>query len=57
MWGREGTAHDPKHTTSSVKHGGGSVIAWAYIAASGTGSLVSIDDVAADKSSRMNSEV
>ena len=48
--GRKGTAHDPKHTTSSVKHGGGSVMAWA-------GSLVFIDDVTADKSSRMNSEV
>ncbi len=57
VWRRKGTAHDPKHTTSSVKHGGGSVMAWAYMAASGTGSLVFIDDVTADKSSRMNSEV
>ncbi len=23
VWRRKGTAHDPKHTTSSVKHGGG----------------------------------
>ena len=57
VWRREGTAHDPKHTTSSVKHGGGSVMAWACMAANGTGSLVFIDDVTADKSSRMNSEV
>ncbi len=57
VWRRKGTAHDPKHTTSSVKHGGGSVMAWACMAASGTGSLVVIDDVTADKSSRMNSEV
>ncbi len=57
VWRRKGTAHDPKHTTSSVKHGGGSVMAWACMPASGTGSLVFIDDVTADKSSRMNSEV
>ena len=57
VWRRKGTAHDPKHTTSSVKHGGGSVMAWACMAANGTGSLEFIDDVTADKSSRMNSEV
>ncbi len=38
-----------------MKHGGGSVMAWACMAASGTGSLV-FDDVTADKSSRMNVE-
>ncbi len=42
---------------SSVKHGGGSFMAWAYMAANGTGSLVFIDDVTGDRSSRMNSEV
>ena len=57
VWRREGTAQDPKHSTSSVKHGGGSVMVWACMAASGTGSLLFIDDVTADKSSRMNSEV
>ena len=57
VWRRKGTAHDPKHTTSSVKHGGGSAMVWACMAANGTGSLVFIDDVTADKSSRMNSEV
>lgn len=43
----EVTAHDPKHTTSSVKHGGGSATPWARMAPSGTGSLVSSDDVRA----------
>jgi len=57
VWRRIGTAHDPKHTTSSVKHGGGSVMAWACMASNGTGSLVFIDDVTKDRSSRMNSEV
>ena len=57
VWRSKVTAHGPKHTTSSVKHGGGSVIAWACMAANRTGSLVFICDVTADKSSRMNSEV
>lgn len=57
VWRKKGTAHDPKYTTSSVKHGGGSVIAWACMATTGTGSLVFIDDVTNDGSSRMNSEV
>ncbi|CAJ0940112.1 unnamed protein product [Ranitomeya imitator] len=57
VWRRKGTAHDPRHTTSSVKHGGGNVMAWACMAFNGTGSLVFIDDIRADKSSRMNSEV
>lgn len=30
------TAHNAKHTTLSVKHGRGSVMAWACMAASGT---------------------
>jgi len=57
VWRRLGTAHDPKHTMSSVKHGGGSVMEWARMASSGTGSLVFIDDVTEDRSSQMNSEV
>ena len=57
VWRRKGTAHDPKHTTSSVKYGGGSVMVWACMAANGTDSLVFIDGVTADKRSRMNSEV
>ncbi len=33
---KKGTAHDPKHTTTSVKHGGSSVLAWTCLAAYGT---------------------
>uniref|UniRef100_A0A3P9JP88 Transposase Tc1-like domain-containing protein n=1 Tax=Oryzias latipes TaxID=8090 RepID=A0A3P9JP88_ORYLA len=57
VWRRRGEAPDPKHTTSSVKHGGGSVMVWACMAASGTGTPVFIDDVTQDRSSPMNSEV
>lgn len=47
---------DAKHTTLSVKQDERNVIAWTYMAASGTRSLVFIDDVTADRSSRMNCE-
>ena len=54
---KKGPAHDPKHTSSLVKHGGGSVMAWACMAASGPGSLFFIVDVTHDGSSRMYSQV
>ena len=53
---KKGTANDPKHTASSVKHGGGGVMAWACMAASGTGPLNFTDDLMYDDSSRMNLE-
>lgn len=40
VWKRGETARDPKHTTSSVRHGGGIVMAWACMATSGTRPLV-----------------
>ena len=57
MWRKKGSAHDPKHMSSSVKHFGESVMLWACMAASGFGSLMFIDDATHDGSSRMNSEV
>ncbi len=54
MWRKKGTANNPKQTASSVKHGGGGVMAWACMAASGTGPLNFTDDLMYDDSSRMN---
>ncbi len=56
MWRKKVTANDLKHTASSVKHGGGGVMAWACMAASGTGPLNFTDDLMYDDSSRMNLE-
>lgn len=56
-WRRKGTAQDLRHKTSAVKHDGGSVMAWACMAANGTGLLVFTVDVTAFRSSKMNSEV
>ncbi len=51
-----GTANDLKHTASSVKHGGGGVMAWACMAASGTDPLIFTDDLMYDDSCRINLE-
>ncbi len=37
-----------------LKHSGGNVMAWAFIASSGTGSLIFINDVTHDSSSKIN---
>lgn len=47
-------AHEPRFPISSVLCDGGSVKSWACLAASGTGSLVFIDDMTAERSSRKN---
>lgn len=45
-----------KCITSSVKHGGGSVMGWARMATTGTTSIVLNNDVTADRSNRINYE-
>ncbi len=45
MWRKKGTAKDLKHTASSVNHDGGGVMAWACMAASGTGPLKFTNDL------------
>ncbi len=47
------TANDPKHTASSVKHGGSGGMAWVCMAVSGTGPLNFTDDLIYDDRSRM----
>lgn len=54
---RKGSAHDPKHTIESMKRCGGGDMGWVCLTANGTGAFVFIDDVTADKSNRINSEV
>ncbi len=55
---KKGTVKDPKHTASSVKHGGGDVMAWACMAmVSETGPLNFTDDLMYDDSSRINLRV
>ncbi|GFU14145.1 transposable element Tcb2 transposase [Trichonephila clavipes] len=39
------TSHHPKHTIPTAKHGGGSVMVWGCMAASGMGKLVFIDGI------------
>ncbi len=56
MTGKKETAKDPKHTASSVKHGGGGVIKLACMAVSGTGPLNFTDDLMYEDSGRMNLE-
>ncbi len=53
---KKGTAYNPKHTALSVKHGGGGVMAWTYMAVSETGPLNFTDDLMYDDSSKMNFE-
>lgn len=53
VWGKKGSAYDPKQS-SSVKVGGGNVVAWAHMAASGMGSWIFTDYVTHDGSSGMN---
>ncbi len=52
---KKGTAKDPKHTASSVKHGGGGVMAWVCMTVS-AGPLNFTDELMYDDSSRMNLE-
>ncbi len=55
-FGEKEIAHDP-NIQAHLKHSGGNVMAWAFIASSGTGSLIFNNDVTHDGSSKINSEV
>ncbi|GFW15572.1 transposable element Tc1 transposase [Trichonephila clavipes] len=45
VWRKPNTSHHPQHTIPTVKHGGGSVMVWGCMAASGVGKLVFIDGI------------
>ncbi len=53
---KKGNCKRSKHTASSVKHGGGGVMAWTCMAVSGTDPLNLTDDLMYDDSSRINLE-
>lgn len=58
VWRKKRPARDPKRTSSSVKHGGGSAMAWDRMAASITGPIIFLsDDGIHDGSSRINPEI
>ena len=57
VWRKKNMANNYKHTSATVKHGGGSVMAWACCATSGTGSIVFLDDVLEDGQKTMDSKV
>ncbi|KAK2583956.1 hypothetical protein KPH14_001215 [Odynerus spinipes] len=45
VWRKPNTKFEPKNLQSTVKHGGGGVLVWGCMAASGIGELVFIEDI------------
>jgi hypothetical protein len=45
IWRKKGTAHEPRYTIPTVKHGGGSILLWGCFSAAGPGELVTIKGI------------
>ena len=45
VWRKPGEEHKMECTVPTVKHGGGSIMVWGSMAASGVGNLVFIDGI------------
>ena len=56
-WNMKETAYDRINTIPTVKHGGGSIIVWAYFTLHGTGALHIIDGMIDFGEDRVSSRV
>lgn len=45
VWRKDGSAHEPRNTIPTVKHGGGNMMLWGSFSSAGTGALVRIDGI------------